>query len=543
MKEAIFRKGIKLESNTLYRADASRYDYDLSDTTRYYNPEYRSHTTSAGEYLDIAFMLSDLENVVLDFGGATLLFHGRILPFLLDNCKNVTIKNVKLDYDRPFYTQATVSSCDAHTMRVRFDDGFTCRVDKEHRGLVAVSDTWEYRMNRNDCLLWMYDPDDKEDHSIILALFGEEIYPKDNPPLPIGQILVEEAEDSIVFHGNFPADWCGRAGQKLVITHEPRDKSSIHTVGGEDITLDHVVIVHGSAMALTGMHTKNITVDHFDFIGDFEGNGRIVTNNADGIHLFNCYGKVEIRNCTMEGLLDDTVNIHGNFLPVTELLSDGILSLPTMYGMTPALKLFLPNDRIAVYRGQTREKLAEFTLSDVVTDLEYGQRILRVTDPTALSILHVGDIIENLSGNPEVLIENCVFRRFRGTMRMQSSRKTVIRNCRFENRETSLIMTGDTEYWYESGPVTDLTVEDCYFAHANHGWRIANSTHVKYTEKAPYYHSGVTIRNCFFDGKYACAFDHVDDITVTGNRTSSEELWASLKDCGTAALSDIINAT
>ncbi len=533
MKEAIFQKDIIIESNTYYRADASRYDYYLSDATRSYDPEYRSHTCSAGEFLDIAFLLCDLENVVLDFGGATLLFHGRIQPFLLDNCKNVTIKNVKLDYDRPFYTQATVSSCDAHIMRVRFDDGFPYRVDGEHRGLVATSETWEYRMNRGDCLLWMYDPDDKEDHSIILALFGEEIYPKDNPPMPIGQIFVEEDGDAVLFHGNFPGDWCGRTGQKLVITHEPRDKSSIHTVGGENITLDHVVIVHGSAMALTGMHTKNITVDHFDFIGDFAGNGRIVTNNADGIHLFNCYGKVEIKNCTMEGLLDDTVNIHGNFLPVTELLSDGILSRPTMYGMSPALKLFLPGDRIAVYRGRTREKLAEFVLSDVETDLERGVRILRVTDPTALTALHAGDIIENLSANPEVLIENCVFKRFRGTMRLQSSGKTVIRNCRFENREVSLILTGDTEYWYESGPVTDLTIEDCYFAHADGGWRISNSTQVEYTEKAPYYHSGVTIRNCFFDGKYACAFDHVDGVTVENNRTSAEELLVSLTDCGT----------
>ncbi len=539
MKNSVFTKGIKIESNTYYRADALQYDYYLNDSTRSYNSEYRSHTTNAGEYLDIALLLCNLENVVLDFCGATLIFHGRIQPFMLDNCKNVTIKNVKLDYDRPFYTQATVLECNEDIMRVKFDEGFNYRVDPSRRGLVVFGDTWEYSMNRNDCLLWMYDPADKQFHSIILALFGEEIYPKENAPMPIGKILVEEDGDAVLFRGNFPKDWIGRTDRKLVITHEPRDKSLIQTVGGEDISLDCVQVLHGSAMALTGMHTKNITVNHFDFIGNYNGNGRIVTNNADGIHLFNCYGKIEIKNCIMEGLLDDTVNIHGNFLPIMEVLKDGFLSdSRIIYGISGALKLFLAGDRIAVCRGRTREKIAEFTLSEAETDMEHGIRVLRVNETELLSDICMGDVIENLSANPEILIENCTFKRFRGTMRLQSGGKTVIRNCRFENRSTSFMMTGDTAYWYESGPVTDLTVENCYFAHAQN-WRIVNSTQVEYTDKAPYYHSGITVKNCFFDGKYSCRFDHVDNITFVDNKASEDELLISLRECGTTDTANV----
>ncbi len=538
MKEVIFSKGIQIESNTCYRATEERYDIYLSDTTRSYEPEYRSHTTSAGEFLDIAFLLKDLENVVLDFGGATLVFHGRIQPFMLDNCRNVTLKNGKLDYDRPFYTQATVSQCTQTELRLEFDPGFTCRVDPIHQGLVAYSNTWEYRMNQNDCLLWLYDPADREDHSIILALFGTEIYPKDNPPAPIQQILVEQNGAEVVLHGQFPQDWQGRTGQKLVITHEPRDKSSVHTVGGENITLDHVQIISGAAMAFTGMHTKNITLDHFDFLGNYRGNGRIVTNNADAIHLFNCCGRVEIRNCTMEGLLDDTVNIHGNFLEVAEVLQQGIRCGNKMFGATPALKLFLPGDRIAVYRGSTREKKAEFTVTSVTQSAERDGRVLEIREREALAVLAPGDVIENLSANPEVLMENCVFKRFRGVTRLQSGGKTVIRNCRFENREPSLLLTGDTVYWYESGPVQDLTVENCYFAHADLSYRIINDTQVIYTENAPYYHRGVTVKNCFFDGSLACKFDHVDAITVRENKTSADRLLVSLTDCGSHRITD-----
>ena len=537
MKQVTFTKGVKFESNTYYRAEVGRIDFYLSDTVRSYNPEYRSHTTGAGEYMDIAFLLCDLENVVLDFGGATLMFHGRIQPFMLDNCKNVTIKNLKLDYDRPFYTQASLISCEENTMRVRLDEGFSCRVDTEHKGLIATSETWENRMNAKDCLLWLYDPADKQLHTIILALFGDEIYPHENPPLPIRQIFVEQDGEDILFHGSFPADWVGRKDRKLVITHEPRDKTAIQTVGDENITLSDIVIVHGSALAFIGMHTKDIFIDRFDICANYDGNGRIVANNADGIHLFNCYGKVEIKNCTMEGLLDDTVNVHGNFVAVTEVLSDGIMSDSRLAGLTAALKLFLAGDRIAVYRGHTREKLAEFTLTDAQTDIESGRRVLRVAEPELLSVISEGDVIENLSANADVLIENCVFRRFRGTMRMQTSGKIVIKGCRFENRGTSLMMTGDTTYWYESGPVDDITIEDCYFAYALN-WRIVTHTQVEYTEKAPYYHRGVKVKNCFFDGKFTCRLDHVDGIEFVGNKTSADELIISLNACNDCAVFD-----
>ncbi len=538
LKRAAFSKGTKIESNTYYLAQEKRYDIYLSDTTRSYELEYRAHTTSAGEYLDIAFLLKDLENVVLDFGGATVVLHGRIQPFMVDNCKNLTIQNVKIDYDRPFYTQATVSACTESQMRLRFDEGFPCRVDPEHQGLVACSETWEYRMNRNDCLLWMYDMEDQENHNIILALFGTDIYPKKNPPLPIRQILVEQDGEDVVFHGSFPEDWQGRSGQKLLITHEPRDKSSIQTVGGENITLENVQIISGSAMALICMHTKNITVDHFDFFSNHAGNGRVVTNNADAIHMFNCYGKVQIRNCTMEGLLDDTVNIHGNFLAVTETLPDGIWCNPDIYGKSYAIKLFMPGDRVAFYNGSTREKKAEATVTALIGDPATGGHTMRIRETEIISSLCPGDVIENLSGNPEVLIENCVFRRFRGTMRLQSGGKTVVRNCRFENRGDSLLITGDTVYWYESGPVQDLTVEDCYFAHADLGYRIKNETQVTYTEKEPFYHRGVKVKNCFFDGPLACRFDHVDDITIFGNKTSADHLAVSLTDCGSHKIED-----
>ncbi len=524
MKKVSFTKKTKIESNTYYRFSGERLDYYLSDTIRSYNAEYRAHSVASGEYLDIAFLLKNLENVVLDFGGATLMLHGRIQPFMLDNCKNVILKNLKIDYDRPFYTQASVVEATKKYIKLKIDQGFDCRVE-EDRSIVAISDWWEKKLNKNDCLLWMYSMDQSVSYPIILALFGNEIFPNKNPPLPIRQLYAYQKDGYILVEGDFPMEWeYGDIGNKLLMTHEVRDKNTIHIVGGENITVDNVTIIHGAAFGLVAMHIKNIFINRFNLIKNYGGNGRLVTNNADGIHLFNCYGRVLLQNSTMEGLMDDALNIHGNFLVVDGVKDNKIICSPgRAHGLSPALKLILKGDKIAVFKGKTRELKAEFTA------LEVEERIITVNNEERLSLIEAGDVIENLSANPNLLVENCTFGRFRGTMRLQTGGKIIIKNCRFDNNGASVLLTGDTMYWYESGPVKDLTIENCYFAYADSDFRIFNATEVEYTESAPYYHSGIKIKNCFFDGKYACRFDHCKDITFEDNKTTANELIVDIK--------------
>ena len=155
MTEKIFTKGITIESNTYYKATEKRYDIYLEDCVKSYNEEYFSYTTKrAGEHI-VGFLLKDLKNVTLDFQDATIVFHGRITPFILDNCENVKLINFKVDYDRPFYTQAHVYECDSKRMKIKIDDGFDYRLEDGY--LYAVSETWEKKLNQNDCLLWMFD--------------------------------------------------------------------------------------------------------------------------------------------------------------------------------------------------------------------------------------------------------------------------------------------------------------------------------------------------------------------------------------------------
>ena len=106
--EKKYTKGIVIESGNTYTADLPRYDFRPEDCVVTNEPEYRAPSSAAKYPLTAAFILKDLKDVTLDFGGAELVFHGKIVPFILDGCENVTIRNCTIDYDRPFYTEAHI---------------------------------------------------------------------------------------------------------------------------------------------------------------------------------------------------------------------------------------------------------------------------------------------------------------------------------------------------------------------------------------------------------------------------------------------------
>ncbi len=57
-----------------------------------------------------AIFLNCLKDIVIDGNGAKILVHGKMTPFLLYKCQNITIKNLEVDYARPTMSEFTVIS-------------------------------------------------------------------------------------------------------------------------------------------------------------------------------------------------------------------------------------------------------------------------------------------------------------------------------------------------------------------------------------------------------------------------------------------------
>ena len=70
---------------------------------------YKKHTMQKFYYIsnntygvkNIVFPLIGFDGLTVDGGGAELLFHGTVLPFVIDSSKNITLKNFSVDYPHP----------------------------------------------------------------------------------------------------------------------------------------------------------------------------------------------------------------------------------------------------------------------------------------------------------------------------------------------------------------------------------------------------------------------------------------------------------
>lgn len=358
---------------------------------------------------------------------------------------------------------------------------------------------WEKNLNRDDCLLWMYDKTKKKNYEIMLGLFGEEIYPSPNPPLPIRQLHLEEQGEHLIIKGEFPESWDTNDGNNvLLITHELRDKAVVTLLNCEDTCVKDVTVICGASMAMIAMNSRNLDIDNFNFYQNYNGNGRYVSNNADGIHTYNCGGKITVRNCYMEGLLDDYINIHNNYLLVDSIDGEEVYVQSPGAAIGIQCPVIAKGQEVAAYRQKTIEEKGRYRVTELQTDKARQLYIMKM-DRTPEN-LEAGDVLENKSSQPEILIQDCYFGNIRGLMHLQSSAKTVVENCTFDNPDIALIFTGDTTYWYESGPVKDVTVRNCKFTYTNVFPKFDFRCEVGFTEQFKYYHQNITVENCQFTG-------------------------------------------
>ena len=92
-------------------------------------------------------------------------------------------------------------------------------------------------------------------------------------------------------------------------------------------------------------------------------------------------------------------------------------------------------------------------------------------------------------------------------------------------------MTGDASYWFESSPITDLTIENCRFLGARGLIKITSE--IFPTEAAPYYHRNIKILNNVFDAEEPLLGGYADGIVFKGNQNRfNKPMTLTLTNCG-----------
>lgn len=493
MEYRTFCPGTVFTDHTYYTFEAPTGDIYREQTVPATEKKYFSLYAGKNELtcLDTAFLLRDLHDVTLDFGGAVITLHGKIQPFLIDRCTNLTIRNVTVEYARSPFTEFDIVGRSGRELRVRPKPKFPCRVEDGY--FVPYAKEWENtRVHATGChFLQAFDRETREGDGFTVVYLGEEIVEEDTPPAPnIAHIRVRREGEDILLIGELPEHWSVR--DSLVLEHESRTFSSVAMYHSEGVTLENYRILNGGGMGFLAIRTKDITIQKARLEQDERSHG-IVTNSADGIHFVACSGRIDICDSVFEGMIDDALNIHANFYQVSRSEGNRIVAVRSRasHALDAYTGVFAPGDEIVVYRGSTLEERKRYTVQGVrvVGDWSVELTVDRQTGGTCPD-----DLIENLTTNADIHIRNSRFGKANTHLRLQSRGTICIEDCDFS---LPILLTGDTTYWFESDPVTDLTVRNCRFCGQRAGIRVVPDFIA--TEAAPFYHGGICVTDCRFE--------------------------------------------
>lgn len=474
----------------------------------------------------MGFALIGKKNITVDGEGADLIFSGDILPFSVDECENVTVKNLSIDYADPRYVQARILRADENGTVLDFNETET-DVTLENGHLCFVRPKEGTKLGSSSPLVLEFEKDGRP------SRFQPTYFADSGSPNKgflssltrsvsyrmIGKNVVEMIGNVGCVHtvGNYWVATCCDRQYPGILIHRSKN-----------ITLSNIKLYHTASMGVIGQLSDTITLDHVDAV---PRSGRILSVNADATHFVNCRGKLTLSRCKFVRMMDDACNIHGIYLKDPQKCGEHELIMTYGHFQHNGMNIFLPGDRIRISDRVTLKETAVYT---VVKSENPDEEHLRVTVKERVAELSTGLAAENPDANPEVLFDGCEsgHNRPRGFL-IGTSGKTVVENCTFYNMYQGVNVGCEMKHWYESGPSLDVTVRNNRFVDSAYagGYAINVSPNVENPEYAKDFLGRIVIEGNTFvqNGKRFLHAENVKELIVRNNRFHID---ASLSDHG-----------
>lgn len=435
------------------------------DTLRFEKDEYHFYPAFAFEQFyyvtnnrmglkRIAFPIIGKRNLTLDGGGSAFIFHGEIVPFVLDGSENITIKNCSIDWERPFYSQGEIVRAD--------DDGIEVTIDREK---------YPYHLDGTKIIF------DGEGWS---STFHEGVFEMDaktgGPAWQSGDSLgqyiapgdfrvTQVDENTVRFNNRFAR----RAviGNILLMRHYQRFCPGIYLFHATDTVIENVNLYHCGAMGVLGqfadgVHLKNVTVQ------PTPGSGRFFSVTVDATHFCNCRGMIRIEECRFENQMDDPVNVHGIFSRIKNRLDDHSVLAELVHPDQYGVEIGFAGDRIHLMHSDTLLPYAALEIDRVEPiNSQFSRVVFRDSLPNEV---RTGDALENMSWVPDLHVSGCFSHnnRARGYL-IATPGKVLIENNYIASPGAALKICGDAYYWFESGAVRDMVVRNNIFGDCCYG--------------------------------------------------------------------------
>lgn len=445
------------------------------------------------------FLIENMENIIIDGKGGSLIVRGTpqagrgrigiidspIIPFIIRASKNITIRNLRIDYATPSTAEGicVCSNENYFEVEMKTSQRFWCWNSQ----LYLESEGYTFAARR----LLGVNPQTKA------ILYGDNFgggYDVSWTYENAGEnrVRISGGCNSRPKEGDIILFWCTNFDTGA------RRAPAIFAEKSKNIRFENVIINYCMGMGLIAQNCENISLHKY--IVEPSQN-RSFSLAADGTHFVNCRGELSFDSCRIQNQFDDAINAHGLYYQVIRA-TDKIIRVKTAHPQHQGVDVYEKGDKVRIGSMPFLETIKE---AYIVSINRINSEIIDFELDTSGVDIAEGSFIENISANPNITIKGCEFKhnRARGIL-INGNGKILVENNYFEN-PGSAILIESSETWGESGPVSDVTIKDntfnnCAFAHSWGEYTIKAVP--EFRKKAPEdlepFHGKITIRNNIF---------------------------------------------
>ena len=405
----------------------------------------------------VIFNLAGKKNITVAGEDSELMFHGAVVPFYVEDCSDVRLKGLTVDYDVPFLLEGEVMAVDetGRSIDLKVTSGVKCRI-ADGKLLFSGYD-WELGLGNNI----VFDPATMSPYWNT-ARFLHRYWEK--------ALEAEELGDSLYRLSGFNSRELPPVGS-VYVDKGPNGQNRLYPCivvkKSRNISLGNMAVHCAGAMALVCENTENVDMDSFD-VCLREGSGRFITSSADATHFVNCTGKISFDGCLFENMLDDATNVHGVYMPVDSISGQNVLYAGYGHCQQAGFRFAEPGDTLTLTDRKSLMPVMTFVAEDVRYE---GEKMVVIKADRELLMADGGTYaVENSGKCPAVEMRNCIVRNNRArSILLTTSRPVLVEDNYFESMMAGILISGDANKWFESGAVSDVVIRRNEFVNMGKG--------------------------------------------------------------------------
>ena len=451
----------------IYKDKAETREYHTSNTNSIENP-----------IKTIGLLVEEHQNLTIDGNGSLFMMHGNMMALAVVKSENITLKDFSWDFAVPTVTEVTV---------VEVGDNYTDYYIPECFPYEVVGNTvrWSSDLSPYTGQPYWTASGHHNTYAIIGSLPGEEMtrnYGTGDGPFSNASSIQDLGNNMIrvTYSSRTSTQRINQVEGALfaLCGNAHRETAGAFTWESTNVLAERVNVhfMHGFGWLI--QMSTDVTYRECNLMPR-KNSGHVTVSFADGLHASGAAGEIVIENCNFSNTHDDPINFHGTFTRVDERIDAHTLELRYIHNQQGGFPQFHVGDKVQFFTRNTLESSDNetlYTVSEVVSNPgedgnDLRTMVVRFEEelPTFLNdTVSNGTpkyVAENVTYAPAVTIKNSTFKNVptRGIL-CTTRNKVLIEGNTFLNMSMATIfLSNDSNDWYESGPIRDMTIRNNTF--------------------------------------------------------------------------------